>query len=651
MRASASIWVAVLLATAAPPARAAVWAPSNILEFAAAITVANTNGQDDLIDLGGHSFLITNAYDSVFGTNGLPVISADDGHAMIILGGGAIIERDTNAPLCRIMAIDYDANVTLVGVTMRYGNAADTNLPACFGGGILCYGNLWARDCTVSDCSAWYAGGGLALIEHAVISDCVVSNNTSTGHTKSLGGGIGNWGRVDIRNSTITESTAVYGGGVFNDSYGVAEIRDSTIRSNSVPNMGGGVFNHSNAVMVLARCSVSGNQAQWGAGIHSEGDLTVTWTTIRDNEALWCGGAYSGAGTSTFVDSTFSANNAANQAGALYNQEGSLLLVSCTLSGNMATGAGYGGALLNLCGNTGALARCELRHCTLTENQGNWCPGVCIGDNTLGAATNIAILSHTIVGNNLGAGLQLRKAHMVATEIFDGVQGHNVLSDGSTLDFDHASNQYFTDPWLTPLADNGGPTLTHMPINGSAVINAGNPLYSQFPYTDQRGYQRVAGSRIDAGAVEFVSSPTNFAPIEEWRLVHFGTTENTGDAANDAAPAGDGIVNLVKYAFSFPDPRFPWNRRVSEVGLSLTPGLPTAGFDHSNMWFTFIANTTRTDVVVSAEWCTNLLGPAWTNGLVTNYTETARDDLERRRLSVPYGTNRVKFLRINARLK
>lgn len=53
---------------------------------------------------------------------------------------------------------------------------------------------------------------------------------------------------------------------------------------------------------------------------------------------------------------------------------------------------------------------------------------------------------------------------------------------------------------------NGGPTLTHVPLNGSPAINAGDN--SDLPPTDQRGYPRIAdatGSGLeidDIGAVE-----------------------------------------------------------------------------------------------------------------------------------------------------
>jgi len=38
-------------------------------------------------------------------------------------------------------------------------------------------------------------------------------------------------------------------------------------------------------------------------------------------------------------------------------------------------------------------------------------------------------------------------------------------------------------------------------------------------------------------------------PIGTWRQTYFGTAQNSGNAANDADPAGDGLVNIVAYAF------------------------------------------------------------------------------------------------------
>ena len=60
--------------------------------------------------------------------------------------------------------------------------------------------------------------------------------------------------------------------------------------------------------------------------------------------------------------------------------------------------------------------------------------------------------------------------------------------------------------------------------------------------------------RIRAFNVEGYSTYTNeisvtaYLPIEEWRLVYFGTPANGGDAADGIDPDFDGIVNLVEYA-------------------------------------------------------------------------------------------------------
>ena len=64
---------------------------------------------------------------------------------------------------------------------------------------------------------------------------------------------------------------------------------------------------------------------------------------------------------------------------------------------------------------------------------------------------------------------------------------------------------------LSPLADNGGPTLTHALGEWSpavdiapAVTDGDNPT----PSKDQRGISRPQGSGVDAGAYEYVSDPS-----------------------------------------------------------------------------------------------------------------------------------------------
>lgn len=64
-------------------------------------------------------------------------------------------------------------------------------------------------------------------------------------------------------------------------------------------------------------------------------------------------------------------------------------------------------------------------------------------------------------------------------------------------------------------------------------------------------YYEVAAT--NATGTSFFSDPvgaiTPLAPRDNWRFTNFGTVTNAGIAADTANPAGDGLVNIVKYAF------------------------------------------------------------------------------------------------------
>jgi hypothetical protein len=65
-----------------------------------------------------------------------------------------------------------------------------------------------------------------------------------------------------------------------------------------------------------------------------------------------------------------------------------------------------------------------------------------------------------------------------------------------------ASDQIIWDALIGPLADNGGPTLTHALLDGSPAIDAADD--AACPATDQRGVPRPQGAACDIGAYEYV---------------------------------------------------------------------------------------------------------------------------------------------------
>jgi hypothetical protein len=87
--------------------------------------------------------------------------------------------------------------------------------------------------------------------------------------------------------------------------------------------------------------------------------------------------------------------------------------------------------------------------------------------------------------------------------------GYNLASDNGDGFLINATDKINTDPMLGPLANNGGPTLTHAPLAGSAAIDKGKSFGLT---TDQRGFPRTVddpcianasgGDGSDIGALE-----------------------------------------------------------------------------------------------------------------------------------------------------
>jgi len=135
----------------------------------------------------------------------------------------------------------------------------------------------------------------------------------------------------------------------------------------------------------------------------------------------------------------------------------------------------------------------------------------------------VRIVSSTLVNSAIGGGsaaIEFDRAILDGPCNAQGASslGHNIASDANCglTDPTDLSN---TDPMLGPLADNGGPTLTYLPLPGSPAINAippaacvwdddGDPGTPEVPIaTDQRGVARPQGAGCDIGAVEATPEP------------------------------------------------------------------------------------------------------------------------------------------------
>jgi len=121
-------------------------------------------------------------------------------------------------------------------------------------------------------------------------------------------------------------------------------ISGVTIRNGGAGDIGGGVFNA--GTLTLTNSTVSGNNAdENGGGIYNDngGTAMLTNITVSGNNAAEDGGGIFNFGTLTLTNSTVSGNNAGDDAGGIFNVTGgTAMLTNITVSGNNAADGGGG---------------------------------------------------------------------------------------------------------------------------------------------------------------------------------------------------------------------------------------------------------------------------------------------------------------------
>lgn len=302
---------------------------------------------------------------------------------------------------------------------------------------------------------------------------------------------------------------------VFEINSGVTATINSVGISRGRAGFGGGVIN--NGTLTINNSVLANNVAtdfnSGGGAILNNGTLTVNDTTLQSNLAndptVGVGGAILSNGPMTINRSTLSGNQSTFGSALVQQFNGvNATINNSTISGNSTTG--NNNSVVMALNN----ATVTLNNSTVTANSSAGSAGNSVGTFQGGTVR----YRNTIVAGNTGRQFGVNNGSGTLISL-----GNNISSDG-TGNLNQPDDRLNTDPQLSVLASNGGPTRTHALLPGSPAINAGSSAGCAQTGVDNRD-QRLSfrpGATCDIGAFQTI----------------------VVNSASDAQNSGDGLCTL-----------------------------------------------------------------------------------------------------------
>lgn len=421
-------------------------------------------------------------------------------------------------------------------------------------------------------------GGAIKNQGTLFLHELSIHNSMSEGDDGGLqGGGFGgaifNTGTIEMNEVTIANCLALGGKGA----NGVAPGGGSG--AGAGPGLGGAVYNDTGGSTTLVNCTISNNIAQGGRGgngTHHQGSGTVSsaggagggfgGTNGPTNGAggigSWGGGgggggSLSGAGAAGGFGGGGGGGGAnswggnAGAAGAAGTFGGAGGQGCCSAGSGGGGGAGLGGAIFDRDGNL------VLTNCTFAYNQaigGNGGSGWFSGPGAAGQGFGGAIFNldgSDFINNSLFAENSADAGGLSLYGTFDSDAGHNLVQAtdvNALLVGTIANNLLDVDPLISPLANNGGNTDTHLleacdPL--SPAIDAGNDAFASL--MDQIGQPRSNVSEI--GSLEIAAQIVILLPADTTLCIGQSllldvSSDNTSFEWNDGSTESTLLVDV-----------------------------------------------------------------------------------------------------------
>src|ERR1044071_9162559 len=355
--------------------------------------------------------------------------------------------------------------------------------------------------------------------------------------------------------SIINGSIAVGDGG------GIASVDSSLTLSNCIisgnscyDGSGSGVFiegydptRYPIGTNRFINCIISSNRVSAdfgggnGGGIYiSDAYLTAINCFLTGNHAIFGGGVFTARFNAGFNNCTFSDNTAVDGGGIYVNEFGNLGLTNCTAAQNHITGSG--GAVFVLAENNN-YGHATVIGSTIASNRIDSFQSYNSGGG-ISSYAGVFMANSIVAGNTAPSAPDCQGSFDSRYDLIGNTNG----ASGFNPNYGDLIN---VDPMLGPLQDNGGPTPTMAPLQGSPAIEKGKAVGL---YTDQRGLPRPVdnpnvsnalyyGTAFDIGAVE----------VQPGSLVVLNTNDNGPgslrqaivDASADATALGYDIISFT----------------------------------------------------------------------------------------------------------
>jgi predicted outer membrane repeat protein len=449
-------------------------------------TTALTGGGSVTFNCGGAKTIVLTSYkqiasDTTIDGGGLITLSGNGTYLFQVFNGKTLTLQNITLADSTPNLSGMPGAIENLGTTLIVNSQLVNNRSLGNGGTIINYGTLTVTGSTLSNNRAAEAGGGLYNESGSIsiVNSQFVSNIVTA--TAGSGGGIYNKsGSLIVQSTTFTNNRSLDGGAITIQSTASAIISTSTFISNSA-GYGGAIENW--GTITVANTTITRNQAgNDGGGIWNvSGQLTLNNSTVSYNTAGTTGGGISNYGNSVTLNATtFNNNTATGHGGGLYSAS-SGILTNVTLSGNQAD---IGGGMYQ--GNGGV----TLHNTTVADNTAGFGAGIYKD----GSSSGNLYMWHSLLVNNV-------------TGNCDGAVnslGYNLSNDHNCGLFTQMGDLQGVALPIGPLANNGGPTLTRLPLSSNPAIDRA-PAAS-CPAADQRGVVRPQHTLCDSGAVEVTAA-------------------------------------------------------------------------------------------------------------------------------------------------